>query len=66
MSSLRLLVASEPFLVEDGGPIQVTISAGGAVATGEPWPELFRQADLALYSVKGTERNATSVVTAEK
>jgi two-component system cell cycle response regulator len=60
---LRVLVAAEPFLVDGGEPLEVTISIGGAVAVGEVWPELFRRADLALYKVKQSYRNATSVVT---
>jgi diguanylate cyclase (GGDEF)-like protein len=36
----------------------VTVSIGGAVARGEPWPELLRRADAALLQAKALGRDS--------
>ena len=55
---LRAGIADEPFLLEDGTDIAVTVSIGLAQAqTGETFESLLRRADVALYAAKHDGRN---------
>lgn len=45
-------ISTDPIRVCDHHTLKVTGSVGGASAIGEPWPELLRRADDALYRVK--------------
>ena len=39
------------------GPLQVTCSIGGAAFSGQPFEDMLRCADLAMYSAKEAGRN---------
>jgi len=55
---LRASVADEPFMLEDGTDIAVTVSIGLAQAQiGETFEGLLRRADVALYAAKHDGRN---------
>lgn len=55
---LRSTVAEEPFVLEDGTDIAVTVSVGLAQASfGETFEALLRRADAALYTAKNEGRN---------
>ncbi|WP_300542451.1 PleD family two-component system response regulator [Maricaulis sp.] len=55
---LRSAVAEEPFVLEDGTDIAVTVSVGLAQASfGETFEALLRRADAALYTAKNEGRN---------
>ena len=64
---LRLAVANERFVLNDGEALSVTVSIGIAV-TGEPdesQDNLLKRADDALYAAKNGGRNRTVVYGAE-
>ena len=55
---LRASVADDPFILEDGTDIAVTVSIGLAQAqVGETFESLLRRADVALYAAKHDGRN---------
>jgi diguanylate cyclase (GGDEF)-like protein len=56
---LRQIVASEPFVLPDGGLIALTASLGTAMTAARPaiWLDLLRAADMALYAAKQRGRN---------
>ncbi len=55
---LRASVADDPFILEDGTDIAVTVSIGLAQAqVGETFESLLRRADVALYAAKHEGRN---------
>lgn len=62
---LRALIADEPIALADGDRLPITISIGGSSARSEPWPQLLRRADTALYAVKESGRNASRVIAAD-
>jgi diguanylate cyclase (GGDEF)-like protein len=55
----RLLRSNEESIATGSGPLQVTVSVGMAVATGddEPLESLIKRADVALYEAKGQGRD---------
>jgi diguanylate cyclase (GGDEF)-like protein len=63
---LRTIIADEPIVTADGERLTVTISIGGSSALSEPWPQLLRRADNALYSVKEAGRNASRIIAGDK
>jgi two-component system, cell cycle response regulator len=54
---LRATVADEPFPVDDGDPLRVTVSIGIACDRGSDPDELISAADRAMYEAKEAGRN---------
>lgn len=55
---LRLNIAREPFQLQRGHPISLSVSIGVALYDGHPdFERLLRQADQALYQAKNSGRN---------
>ncbi|MCW8822212.1 MAG: GGDEF domain-containing protein [Sulfurovum sp.] len=61
--SLRLLIEKEPFLIEDGRYISITVSIGVSTYNNEAKDPstIFMNADKALYEAKDSGRNCTCV-----
>lgn len=59
-------VAAESTIGSDGTALGVTISVGGAASRDhEPWAELLKHADRALYAAKASGRNRAVITTVD-
>ena len=65
MAERLVRATSGPVTIDTGREVLVSVSIGGSVGAGEPWPELLRHADGALYEAKAAGRGTARVLRAD-